>query len=76
MPYDDWLGPRAILAPEMDALERTTLERLACDEHLGVPDKGLLQILDEVQVLLKNVVGVKVGEVRETGTSATGFRVG
>jgi hypothetical protein len=69
VPDDGRLDTRAIFTPEVNALDRAALQRLAGDEGLRVPDEGGLEIIEEVEVLLEDVVRVEVGKVRETSAS-------
>jgi hypothetical protein len=60
---DDGGLPRAVLAVEVDALNRAALERLASDIELRVALECEVQVLEEVVVLLEDVVRVEPGKV-------------
>jgi hypothetical protein len=60
VPDNGGLDTRAITAPKVNALDRSSLEGLASDKELGVSDERFLEIFEEIQMLLKDVVGVEV----------------
>ncbi len=60
VPNDRWLGIRPFASPEVDALDRASLGRLASDEDLRVLLKCLLEVSEEVEMFLKDVIGIEV----------------
>lgn len=63
MPDDGRLLALSGLAPEMNALNISTLDAFTSREDFGVLGEGALEILQELGVLLEAVVGLEVGFV-------------
>ena len=64
MPQDGLVLAFAILAPEVDALLRTTFKRLTGDKSLGVWE-SVDKIIEVVQMVGKSVVAVEPGKIRQ-----------
>jgi hypothetical protein len=69
VPDDGWLRTGATVTIQMDAADRTTLERVTSGKNLGVGGEGSLQIIQEVEVTLELVVRVEVGQVRQRSSN-------
>lgn len=67
MPYNGGLRAGAVSTVDVNALDSTTLERLAGHKDLGVVGEAGLQVLDELEVVVELVVGIEVGDIWESG---------